>query len=172
MAKKHIRQNILSLILSAVICLSATGCSLFDSSSSDSRSSSSLYDSSVSDSSSSDEIFSSTESLSSEVGTRSSSEATSQTTTTTSQVTTTSKATTTTTTRASSKFNTSLIPAYSGSAYVAINGNNPFFSSPGLTRSLRCCDELYWTRAYANRASWIHRNGQAQRMAFSQVSRN
>ena len=135
MTKKHIRQNILSLILSAVICLSATGCSLFDSSSSDSRSSSSLYDSSVSDSSSSDEISSSTDSLSSEVGTRSSSEATSQTTTTNSQVTTTSKATTTPTTRASSKFNTSLIPAYSGSAYVAINGNNPFFSSADMTTS-------------------------------------
>ena len=133
MTKKHIRRNILSLILSAVICLSVTGCSLFESSSSDSRSSSSLYDSSVSDSSSSDEIFSSTDSLSSEVGTRSSSEATSQTTTTTSQVTTTSKATTTTTTRASSKFNTSLIPAYSGSAYVAINGNIPFFSSADMT---------------------------------------
>lgn len=135
MTKKHIRQNILSLILSALICLSATGCSLFDSSSSDSRSSSPLYDSSVSDSSSSDEIFSSTDSLSSEVGTRSSSEATSRTITTTSQVTTTSKATTTTTTRASSKFNTSLIPAYSGSAYVAINGNNPFFSSADMTTS-------------------------------------
>lgn len=133
MTKKHIRRNILSLILSAVICLSATSCSLFDSSSSDSRSSSSLYDSSVSDSSSSDEIFSSTDSLSSEVGTRSSSEATSQTTTTTSQVTTTSKATTTTTTRASARFNTSLIPAYSGSAYVAINGNIPFFSSADMT---------------------------------------
>ena len=134
MTKKHIRRNILSLILSALICLSATGCSLFDSSSSDSRSSSSLYDSSVSDSSSSDEISSSTDSLSNNSETISSSKTTSSATTTSLTTTTTSKATTTTTTtKATPKFNPSLIPAYSGSAYVAINGNIPFFSSADMT---------------------------------------
>lgn len=52
MTKKHIRRNILSLILSAVICLSITGCDLSNNSTSDSRSSSSSFDSSYSSDSS------------------------------------------------------------------------------------------------------------------------
>ncbi len=136
MTKKHIRRNILSLILSAVICLSITGCDFSDNSTSDSRSSSSSFDSSYSsdsslpESSSNVETSSKTDSSSNHSETISSSQTTSSTTTTTSQTTTTtSKATT----KAASKFNTSYIPAYSGSAYVAINNNIPFFSSADMT---------------------------------------
>ena len=134
MTKKHIRRNILSLILSALICLSVTGCDFSDNSTSDSRSSSSSFDSSLPESSSNVETSSKTDSSSNHSETISSSKTTSSATTTSLTTTTTSKATTTTTTtKATPRFNPSLIPAYSGFAYVAINGNIPFFSSADMT---------------------------------------
>jgi len=142
MTKKHIRRNILSLILSALICLSVTGCDFSDNSTSDSRSSSSSFDSSyssdssLSESSSNVETTSKTDSSSNHSETISSSQTTSSATTTSLTTTTTSKATTTTTTtKAAPRFNPSLIPTYSGSAYVAINGNIPFFTSDDMTTS-------------------------------------
>ena len=135
MTKEHIRRNILSLILSALICLSVTGCDFSDNSTSDSHSSSSSFDSSyssdssLSESSSNVETSSKTDSSSNNSETISSSKTTSSATTTSLTTTTTSKAIT----KATPKFNSSLIPAYSGSAYVDINGNIPFFSSADMT---------------------------------------
>ncbi|MCR5479339.1 MAG: DNA/RNA non-specific endonuclease [Ruminococcus sp.] len=131
--------SLLSLILSAIICFSATSCSYIDSSESSSRSSSSSFDSSyssessLSESSSNVETSSKTDSSSNYSETISSSKTTSSATTTSLTTTTSKVTTTTTTTKATPRFNPSLIPTYSGSAYVAINGNIPFFSASDMT---------------------------------------
>lgn len=133
--KKH---RLFSLLLSLVLCLSATSCSLIESSSqTDSKADSS---SSITESPKNSETSSSTtisESSYSEQTTSITYTSLSQTTTTTQSTTqvstTTTKVTTTTTVATTKSFDASQIPAYSGLAYVAINGNIPFFSASDMT---------------------------------------
>ena len=138
MTINNLKLKLMSLVLSAAICISSSSCSLMDSSSQvDSKSantSSTLDTSSINDDifSSSDSSTTNTtpESSASSESSSNKSDSTVVAPQTTTQInTSTTKATTT----VQKRFDVSQIPTYSGAAYVAINGNIPFFSASDMT---------------------------------------
>lgn len=148
MTINNLKLKLISLVLSAAICISSSSCSLMDSSSQvDSKSANNT--STLDASSINDDILSSSESSTinttpeSSASSDSSSnksdskvvapQTTTQINTTTTKATTTTTTTTKTTTTAQKRFDVSQIPTYSGAAYVAINGNIPFFSVSDMT---------------------------------------